>query len=224
MTFPILTPEIHGYIQAYYIAVVVVFSLSTPSLASKLQGPRPWHTETLRFMVSHVALLATVALFAAVMLEIPKLLPGGLPALAGLTCVGIALGFAALLANRAIVRAMTPSRQLWTRPKIRTTTLPLRALTAILEEVLYRGYLVVLCQDIPNILLSKAALVSTILAFALAHIYAGLPNALAKLPLGIMALASVLTFDALLPAIAAHLVFNIFSIDQPHRESQQVGT
>jgi membrane protease YdiL (CAAX protease family) len=223
MTFPILTPEIHGYIQAYCVATIVVFSLSTSSLASRLQGPPRRPTEIPWFMVSHVALLATVALFAATMLGIPKLLPGSLTALAGLTCLGVALGFVALLANRAIVRAMTTSRQIRPPPEIRTTTLPLRVLTAFFEEILYRGYLVTLCQEIPNIPLSNAALAATVFAFALAHSYAGLPNPLAKLPLGIIALALVLTSGALLPAILTHVVFNIFSIDPFDRELQKIG-
>jgi Type II CAAX prenyl endopeptidase Rce1-like len=212
MNFPTLTPEI----QSYCIAVIAVFSLSSTSLASKLQGPYEWNVAKPRFLLAHLALLASCSTLAAAILGVPKLFPDSLAAFAGQTCAGVALGIVAIFAELAIVRAIIPAERVWRHPRM--STLSLRILVAPFEEMVYRGYLVMLCQEIPDRILYAVALAFTVLAFALAHIYSGPVQAAAKLPLGLLTLVAVLASNALLPAIVAHVLFNLFSAEEPGRD------
>jgi membrane protease YdiL (CAAX protease family) len=218
MTFPTLTPEV----RAYCVALVVVFSLAATSLASKLQGPSRWNVGRPRFRLAHIALLAAVASLAVAILGVPRFVPDSPMALAGVICAGIALGVVAVIADRAIVRLAGPSGRVRLRHKISASALLLGVLAAVLEEIVYRGYLISLCSEIPNTALYTVALSSTVLAFAAAHIYSGPAQALAKLPLGLLAIAAVLISGALLPAIVAHVLFNLLSTEEPSREREQV--
>jgi hypothetical protein len=82
-------------------------------------------------------------------------------------------------------------------------------ITAVLEELIYRGFLVKVCFLLPNSFLIGIALVGIILAFSLAHIQFGWPHVLAKLPLSTLTMIIVLALGTVLPAIVAHIVFNI---------------
>jgi membrane protease YdiL (CAAX protease family) len=95
-------------------------------------------------------------------------------------------------------------------PSLDVARSPLVALTAIgaLEELVYRGVLLSACLLVPVAALRDAALAATVAAFALSHVWYGWPHVLAKLPLGVLALASALAFGTVLAAVAAHVVFN----------------
>jgi len=79
---------------------------------------------------------------------------------------------------------------------------------AILEEILYRGYLVQASLMLDNIYLIAIALSASVLAFSLAHIQFGWAHVFGKLPLGILALASVLVLGSIVSAIIIHCLFN----------------
>jgi Type II CAAX prenyl endopeptidase Rce1-like len=83
------------------------------------------------------------------------------------------------------------------------------AIASVLEELIYRGFLVQVCFLLPNRFLIAVALAGTLIVFALSHIQFGWSHVLAKFPLGALALISVLYFGTVLPAVAAHVVFNI---------------
>lgn len=77
-----------------------------------------------------------------------------------------------------------------------------------LEEIIYRGLLVKACFLLPNSFLITGALVGTVMAFALSHIWYGWSHVFAKLPLGVLALLTAIGFGTVLPAIVAHMIFN----------------
>jgi len=80
---------------------------------------------------------------------------------------------------------------------------------AILEELLFRGLLVQACFLLPTDLLIAAALSMSVVMFALSHVSFGWPHVIGKLPLGAIAIIGVLTLGTILPAIIAHVLFNV---------------
>jgi membrane protease YdiL (CAAX protease family) len=108
-------------------------------------------------------------------------------------------------------------------PKVnRDSTLPTRfspdepaaaALTlvvvAILEELIYRGFLVKACFLLPNPALIVAANIGCLAFFSLGHIRFGWVHVLAKTPLGILALGITLLAGTVLPAMLLHAAFNL---------------
>jgi hypothetical protein len=80
---------------------------------------------------------------------------------------------------------------------------------AALEEVVYRGFLVGVCFLLPGTVLIAFALAGTVVAFALTHIWFGWEHVAAKLPLGAATLVAALVLGTALPAIVAHVVFNV---------------
>src|SRR5215217_6937945 len=81
-------------------------------------------------------------------------------------------------------------------------------MASVLEELVYRGFLVQACFLLDDRFLMVMALVGTLLVFALSHIQFGWLQVLAKFPLGALALMTVLSFETVLPAIVAHIIFN----------------
>jgi hypothetical protein len=79
---------------------------------------------------------------------------------------------------------------------------------AVLEEMIFRGFLLNLCFALPTTYLITIAVFGTILFFSLSHIHFGWPHVLAKLPLGVLTTITALWSGAVLPAIVAHVVFN----------------
>jgi hypothetical protein len=77
-----------------------------------------------------------------------------------------------------------------------------------LEELSYRGFIVAICLQAPSLLLSAAALIATTAVFAVSHIWFGWAHVAGKAALGLIALGLVLSFQAVLPAVVAHVVFN----------------
>jgi hypothetical protein len=80
---------------------------------------------------------------------------------------------------------------------------------SVLEELVYRGFLVQVCFLLPNRFLIVMALAGTLLVFALSHIQFGWLHVLAMSPLSALALVAVLSFGTVLPAVVAHIIFNI---------------
>jgi membrane protease YdiL (CAAX protease family) len=79
---------------------------------------------------------------------------------------------------------------------------------AAAEEVFYRGVLL-RAALLPAGWVAPALAVATVVAFALAHVTFGWPHVLAKAPLGVLAAVLVLALGSVLPALAAHLWFNL---------------
>jgi membrane protease YdiL (CAAX protease family) len=80
---------------------------------------------------------------------------------------------------------------------------------AALEEVLFRGVLVELSLSLRSPALTATCLLASLLAFALTHVALGWAEVFAKLPLGALALISVLLLPSVVPAILAHVLFNL---------------
>jgi len=81
-------------------------------------------------------------------------------------------------------------------------------LIGALEEIIFRGFLVESCFLIPQSVLRAAALAGTVALFAAGHVQFGWTQVFAKLPLGALALVSVLLLKTVLPAIVIHTMFN----------------
>lgn len=91
----------------------------------------------------------------------------------------------------------------------RVAAAPLLALIGGLEEVVYRAILTGFCLALRDPIAVGLALAGTVAAFALSHIEYGWSNVLAKLPLGIGALAVTLVLGNVAGAILMHAVYNI---------------
>jgi Type II CAAX prenyl endopeptidase Rce1-like len=97
------------------------------------------------------------------------------------------------------------------RPSFRSTEFGLGAVVAVAvcEELAYRGVLVRISFAAPSTGLVAVALVATVAFFALTHVWFGWTHVVAKLPLGALALVAVLVVGNVLPAVVAHVVFNL---------------
>jgi hypothetical protein len=199
--------------QVYAIAVVAVYTLGSASLAAHWVNGPGGAALGRRFLVTHSAvMLGTVAL-AADAIGLPVILPPALPAALGWTLLGGAAGHLAFVGNELALRH--PIRG-WRFPGIAITAVDPKAvvtpllltLVAALEEVLFRGCLVILAFRLPSAALVAAALALSVLAFAATHIHAGLAEALGKLPLGALTLALSLLSGTIWPPIVAHVYFN----------------
>lgn len=87
-----------------------------------------------------------------------------------------------------------------------------------MEEVVYRGILVQLCGLLVNPRLVAMALALSVVLFGLSHIEFGWPHVISKLPLGALALAAVLGTGFIVPALIAHVLFNVL-VYRNHRAS-----
>lgn len=94
-------------------------------------------------------------------------------------------------------------------PSQRYYALALLLLAGVFEEVLFRGVLVDLSLDLQSTPLVVACLTVTVLVFALQHLRLGHGEVLAKLPLGMVTLLITLLTRSIVPAIVAHLFFNL---------------
>lgn len=79
---------------------------------------------------------------------------------------------------------------------------------ALLEEVLWRGYLISYAMDVLNIPVQYAVVISSV-AFGMNHIAYGLANVISKTLLGVILGLMYLASDSLLPCILCHQVFNL---------------
>jgi hypothetical protein len=208
MTLLTLTPDL----RAYVVAAVAVYSLACAPTAALVQSLWPTQRRP-AFLPVYVGTLVAVAAVAAVALRLPGLRWSSWTLAALL--VGLFAGEVAVRADAWIRRRLT-RRARYTpvmRPAVAApptaahATLALLLAVAVVEEVLYRGVLVDLSLELP-VAAAAACIAATVLAFAAAHVYWGWIEMLAKLPLGLAALAASLPFRVVLGAIAAHVVFN----------------
>jgi hypothetical protein len=81
------------------------------------------------------------------------------------------------------------------------------AAVAVLEELVFRGFLFFACLRLSGVG-APAAVVALVGAFALTHVWFGWIQVAAKLPLGLLATLCVLV-AGVLPAVLAHVVFNL---------------
>lgn len=88
-----------------------------------------------------------------------------------------------------------------------------------LEELVYRGVLVSACFLLPGSGYVALALVGLVVAFALPHVWFGWTHVAAKLPLSALAMGSVLALGTVVPAVVAHVLFNVRV-----RQELRVGT
>ena len=79
---------------------------------------------------------------------------------------------------------------------------------ALLEEVLWRGYLVSYAIDVLNMPVQYAVIISSV-AFGMNHIAYGLANVISKTLFGVILSLMYLASDSLLPSILCHQVFNL---------------
>ena len=78
----------------------------------------------------------------------------------------------------------------------------------IIEEVLWRGYLVSYATDVLNIPVQYAVVVAS-LAFGMNHLAYGLANVISKTLFGVILSIMYLASDSLLPCILCHQIFNL---------------
>ena len=79
---------------------------------------------------------------------------------------------------------------------------------AFLEEVLWRGYLVSYANDVLNMPVQYAVIISSF-AFGMNHLAYGLANVISKTLFGIILSLMYLASGSLLPCILCHQVFNL---------------
>ena len=80
----------------------------------------------------------------------------------------------------------------------------------ILEEVLWRGYLLSYANDVLNMPVQYAVVISS-LAFGMNHLVYGLANVISKTLFGIILSLMYLVSESLLPCILCHQIFNLMA-------------
>ncbi|MBB5342005.1 CPBP family intramembrane glutamic endopeptidase [Tunturiibacter gelidoferens] len=196
----------------YATAILVLLTIGSASLAQKVDDIFGVHRR-LSIVSVHLAILALLALVAICSHRISGILPHSGRNFILLCIAGIMLGSVAVRADRFVLQITLGTGNFLAPRSLSWSALLMSATVAFLEELMFRGYLVQLCLSIPFLLLSGMALLFSALLFAITHIYYGYEQVLAKLPLSILALLSVLTTHTLLAAIVAHVVFNLRSTD-----------
>lgn len=83
---------------------------------------------------------------------------------------------------------------------------------AAFEEILFRGFLTIICLGMLNVFISISCLILISIIFALSHINLGYQHVLTKLVLGCICLFSFLLSGDITASIAIHLTFNILAI------------
>jgi len=215
MVTPTPTPEWRPYV----VAIVVVFSLASTSLASKVQPGVATARELLRFLGVHSGLMVSTVALAAFCGPALPVAPWSLAGAFWQSVTGLALGHIALVADNKLIRY---SRR-WERgaPGVvlrqthgmganqQVAHLILLCAVAILEEVLFRGVLVELSFRPASPAVQCFLLALNVPLFAMTHAYGGLVQVIAKIPLGLFCLVTALTFHTLLAPLIIHLHFNL---------------
>jgi hypothetical protein len=88
------------------------------------------------------------------------------------------------------------------------------AIVAVLEEAVHRGLLLGVAKSLETEWMFILSCLLLTLAFSFSHVWFGLAQVAAKTPLSIFALAVTLFFGSVLPAMAAHVVFNLVMVIQ----------
>ena len=97
------------------------------------------------------------------------------------------------------------AQTVWSSPAAHQLAL---MLIAVLEEVVFRGFLLSLALQQESIALRWTLVSAQIAFFCLLHVWYGWPNVLAKAPLAIVTTGLTIATNSLFGAIATHLVFN----------------
>jgi len=208
--------------RSYIVAIIVVFSLSSMSLAAKQRIGGPPAAMYAKMLQTHVALMIGTVLLGMAVVGVPAFMPPTFLAGAALTGAGVGAGVLAVATNGLIVRnagsvarsAIAYRGGAGDRGQ-RVMQLLLLVAAGILEEVLFRGYLITFAFWLPGRTLVAIALAMSVLCFAATHIYGGLKETLGKLPLGALTLTLVLGSGLLWPAMVAHLCFNLMASPVP---------
>lgn len=217
--FPTPTLDIRAYLDA----LVIVLTLSSSSLAAIVSSNflmRPPRTA----QVTHLTLMSVVALFGLTITRLPdrSMLD---PSWLGLALGGMVLGAISVTCNRQIKRRVSligdrsAILQLARPPAVDGSLQRVafdRALLvaiAVLEEVLFRGQLVTIVRSWSlTWFWTLSILLMTTLTFAATHVAGGVGEVLGKIPLSVACLGAVLLSAVILPAICAHVVFNLATI------------
>ena len=137
-------------------------------------------------------------------------------------CTGMAFYYAEIIVAQVWLRLRVvkkPTAKLWmfgeTKSIIRQgQKLPISLLLgcilseAFLEEILWRGYLLSYANDILNMPVQYAIVISS-LAFGMNHLAYGLANVISKTLFGVILSLMYLASDSLFPCILCHQVFNL---------------
>jgi len=244
-------PTLTRSVRAYGLAILIVYGLSSFSLASELHQRLVARRRSVSVFAVYCALLAATALCGAVTVGVADLAPGSVLAWVASVPVGVAAGAAALRCDRAVMqrarrrrrgravrdagpgrprrldapRVAAPAwsgrrgarrsvgthrftRDLRFEGDAATTSTGVMAAVAVLEELIFRGFLLVVCLRLPDGL-TALAILGLVTAFALSHIWFGWPQVVAKLPLGVIATACVLVVGGVVVAVVTHVVFNL---------------
>ncbi|MBE1493142.1 hypothetical protein H4696_000242 [Amycolatopsis lexingtonensis] len=92
---------------------------------------------------------------------------------------------------------------------------------AVVEELMFRGVLVALGRQATGTFLVVLCVLGAQLAFAVSHVFFGWGQVLAKLPLAALTTIAVLATGTVLPAVVAHVLFNV-SVWRYHRATPRV--
>jgi hypothetical protein len=212
---------------SYGIAILVLYGLGCFALAAQVH--ERWLSGTSAgFLQVHAAVATVIVLWGVMVLDPMPVLGNSVGMLLLAFPVGLAVGIVARLADRAILRRLT-RWQLIRRPSPRSGNMSHRpqvsnlptserraefkvawlVVVAVLEELIYRGFLVRTAFLLPAPLLVAGAIVGIVLIFALAHLQFGWEHVMAKLPLSALAMGTVLFLGSVLPAVVAHALFNV---------------
>lgn len=215
-------------VRSYLTAILVLNALGAPGVAAMMH--RTWAARRgVRYPYLYAGVLGLVALWGAGFLDTRTLVgePSGWWAAIP---VGFAAGHAATCADRAIVLLLIRRSGLigqtyhLAAPVVRQGTyvspattsqpddwggLPLLVTVAVLEEIVFRGWLLQLARDLPPGPWQIAFLALTIAGFALLHIRFGWEHVLSKIPLGVISLVTVSVTGSVLPGVVTHVWFNI---------------
>ena len=104
---------------------------------------------------------------------------------------------------------MRPNRTSHSDPDAMPTSRGVVGLIAVLEELVFRGFLLSACLQVNSTAGATVAIVGLVAAFGLSHIWFGWIHVLAKLPLGAIATIAVLWIGGVVVSVVAHLVFSL---------------
>jgi membrane protease YdiL (CAAX protease family) len=201
----------------YRTAILVVYGLSAPALTSHVRASVR-QLSPLSFLTTYAVTLVLICLWASSLFSVSDLFGTFTVSTILWYPAGVALGLVAVRADRAIVRrlnrgtsaravaASSPVRYASEEPPPPAATL---VAIAILEELIYRGFLVKVCFLLAGPVLIVFANLACLAFFALGHVRFGWVHVVAKTPLGMLALGITLLAGTVLPAMLLHAAFNM---------------
>ena len=235
-----LTPD-H---EAYLVALVSVAALACAPGAALVSLLWPARRRP-GFLAVYTGVLTAVAVLGVATLALPSVTQDSVTALGASALLGAPAGMWASSCDEWIRRALRRrtrraalERGLGTRVSVLASasrisppgagaldvggSLALLLLIAALEELLFRGIVIDLALRL-TVVAAAACIAGSIVVFAASHIYWGLEEFVAKLPLALAALAVSLPFRAVVGAVVAHMVFNARSWLASRGEAAELG-